>query len=390
MSFQPKLAVVHEWLDSYAGSEKVVEQLLHSFPQADLYALVDFLAAKDRGMLLGHEVHTSFIQKLPLARRLFRNYLPLMPLAVEQFDLADYDVILSSNHAVAKGVLTRNDQLHISYVHTPIRYAWDLHHQYLREAKLTWGLQSLIARLTLHYLRLWDRASADRVDVFVANSRYVAARIEKTYRRDAHVIYPPVDVDGFTFQERKEDFYLTASRLVPYKRVDVIVEAFRLMPSRKLVVIGDGPQLSRLKKRATANIELLGYQDGATLQAHMASARAFVFAADEDFGIMPVEAQACGTPVIALGRGGAKETVIAGQTGCFFESQTPEAIVSAVEQFESESFDPYRIRVNAERFSIPRFRREIEELVSREYEQFQARWRGLSVVSLEREKAARA
>ena len=390
MHSAPKLAVIHEWLDSYAGSEKVVEQLLQSFPQADLYALVDFLAPKDRGMLFGREVHTSFIQKLPLARRLFRNYLPLMPLAVEQFDLADYDVILSSNHAVAKGVLTRNDQLHISYVHTPIRYAWDLHHQYLREAKLTWGLRSLIARLTLHYLRLWDRASADRVDVFVANSRYVAARIEKTYRRDAHVIYPPVDVDRFTFQERKEDFYLAASRLVPYKRVDVIVEAFRLMPSRKLVVIGDGPQLSRLKKRATANIELLGYQDGATLQAHMASARAFVFAADEDFGIMPVEAQACGTPVIALGRGGAKETVIAGQTGCFFESQTPEAIVSAVEQFESESFDPYLIRANAERFSIPRFRREIEELVSREYEQFQARWRRLSVIAPDLEHAARA
>ncbi|MGI8979891.1 MAG: glycosyltransferase family 4 protein [Pirellulaceae bacterium] len=390
MHSAPKLAVIHEWLDSYAGSEKVVEQLLHSFPQAELYSLVDFLAAKDRSMLLGHEVHTSFIQRLPLARRLFRNYLPLMPLAVEQFDLADFDVVLSSSHAVAKGVLTRNDQLHISYVHTPIRYAWDLHHQYLREAKLTWGLRSLIARLTLHYLRLWDRASADRVDVFVANSRYVAARIEKTYRRDAQVIYPPVDVDRFTFQERKEDFYLAASRLVPYKRVDVIVEAFRLMPSRKLVVIGDGPQFSRLKKRATANIELLGYQAGATLQAHMASARAFVFAADEDFGIMPVEAQACGTPVIALGRGGAKETVIAGQTGCFFESQTPAAIVSAVEQFESESFDPYLIRANAERFSTPRFGREIEELVSREYEQFQARWRGLTVVAPEREQEARA
>ncbi len=390
MSSTPKLAVVHEWLDSFAGSEKVVEQILCSFPQADLYALVDFLAAKDRGMLAGREVRTSFIQKLPLARRHFRNYLPLMPLAVEQFDLADYEVILSSNHAVAKGVLTRNDQLHISYVHTPIRYAWDLHHQYLRESKLTWGLRSIIARLTLHYLRLWDRASADRVDVFVANSRYVAARIEKTYRRDAQVIYPPVDVDRFTFQERKEDFYLAASRLVPYKRVDVIVEAFRLMPSRKLVVIGDGPQLSRLKKRATANIELMGYQDNATLQSHMASARAFVFAADEDFGIMPVEAQACGTPVIALGRGGAKESVVAGQTGCFFDSQTPEAIVSAVEHFESESFDPYLIRAHAERFSIPRFRRELKELVSREYEQFRARWNGLSVIAPEQEQAARA
>lgn len=386
----PKLAVVHEWLDSFAGSEKVVEQLLHCFPQADLYTLVDFMAAKDRGMLAGREVHTSFLQKLPLARRLFRNFLPLMPLAIEQFDLAGYDMILSSNHAVAKGVLTRNDQLHISYVHSPIRYAWDLHHQYLRESKLTWGLRSLIARLTLHYLRLWDRAAADRVDVFVANSRYVAARIEKTYRREAQVIYPPVDVDRFKFQERKEDFYLAASRLVPYKRVDAIVEAFRLMPSRKLVVIGDGPQLSRIKKRATANVEVMGHQDNATLQSHMASARAFVFAADEDFGIMPVEAQACGTPVIALGRGGAKETVISGRTGCFFDSQEPAAIVSAVEQFESESFDPYHIRANAERFGIPRFRCEIEDLVSREYEQFQARWKGLAVVSPEQDKAARA
>ena len=390
MSSTPKLAVIHEWLDSYAGSEKVVEQMLRCFPDAELYALVDFLAAKDRGMLGSREVHTSFIQNLPLARRLFRNYLPLMPLAVEQFDLADYDVILSSSHAVAKGVLTRNDQLHISYVHSPIRYAWDLHHQYLRESKLTWGLRSLIARLALHYLRLWDRASADRVDVFVANSRYVAARIEKTYRREAQVIYPPVDVDRFQFQDRKEDFYLAASRLVPYKRVDVIVEAFRLMPSRKLVVIGDGPQLKRLKKRVTPNIELMGYQDNATLHAHMASARAFVFAADEDFGIMPVEAQACGTPVIALGRGGAKETVVAGRTGCFFESQTPEAIVSAVEQFESESFDPYLIRAHAERFSTLRFRREIEDLVSREYEQFRARWNGLSVIAPEQEQAARA
>lgn len=390
MNSQPKIAVIHEWLESYAGSERVVEQFLHSFPQSQLYALVDFLAAKDREMLLGRQVRTSFIQKLPLARRLFRNYLPLMPLAVEQFDLSDYDVVLSSNHAIAKGVLTRNDQLHISYVHTPIRYAWDLHHQYLREAKLTWGLRSIIARMILHYMRLWDGAAADRVDVFVANSRYVAARIEKTYRREAQVIYPPVDVEGFKLCERKEDFYLAASRLVPYKRVDVIVEAFRLMPQRKLMVIGDGPQFSRLKKRATPNIELLGYQDGGSLRAKMGAARAFLFAADEDFGIMPVEAQACGTPVIALGRGGARETVIDGITGVFFDSQTPQAIVTAVERFESEQLDPCRIRQNAERFSVHRFRREIQELVGREYDLFQARWRGLSVVAPPQERAALA
>jgi len=371
------LAIVHEWLATYAGSERVVEQMLQVFPAADLFAVVDFLPASDRGMLGGRPVQTSFIQRLPFARRWFRGYLPLMPLAVEQWNLAAYDVILSSSHAVAKGVLTRADQLHISYVHTPLRYAWDLQHEYLEPSGLRWGLKSLLARAMLHYLRLWDRAATDRVDVLVANSRYVARRIEKTYRRTAQVLYPPVDTERFRPGSSRGDFYLAASRLVPYKRIDLVVEAFRQMPGRKLVVVGDGPERAKIAARATPNIEVVGYQQDDALLAYLQSARALVFPADEDFGILPVEAQACGTPVIAFGRGGALETVIDGQTGLFFREQTAVAIVAAVEQFESRAaeFDADLIRFSAERFSVARFRRELAELVGREWERFR---RGLS------------
>ncbi|MDX1948206.1 MAG: glycosyltransferase family 4 protein [Pirellulaceae bacterium] len=374
MNSTPHIAVVHEWLATYAGSEKVVEQMLATYPAADLWSIVDFLPAKDRAMLGGRDVRTSFLQRLPFARRAFRAYLPLMPLAVEQFDLDRYDVVLSSNHAVAKGVLTRADQLHISYVHTPIRYAWDLQHQYLREAKLGWGPRGLLARAALHYLRLWDRAAADRVDLFVANSRYVARRIEKTYRRPAEVIYPPVDIERFTLGGERDDYYLAASRLVPYKRIDLIVEAFRNMPGKKLVVIGDGPDFQKIAAKRPPNVELLGYQDGPTLVRHLQTARALVFAADEDFGILPVEAQACGTPVIAYGRGGATETVLDGESGLLFAEQTPAAIVAAVERFERwpAPFEAERIRANAERFSIARFRAELAELVERRWRAFQA------------------
>ena len=372
MNANPTIAVVHEWLATYAGSERVVEQMLQVYPAADLLAVVDFLPKKDRAMLGGRKVRTSFIQRLPLARRCFRAYLPLMPLAVEQFDLDRYDVVLSSSHAVAKGVLTRADQLHISYVHTPVRYAWDLQHQYLRDAKLAWGLRSMLARAILHYLRLWDRVAADRVDVFVANSQYVARRIEKTYRRPAQVLYPPVDIERFTLGGERDDYYLAASRMVPYKRIDLIVEAFRRMPQRKLVVIGEGPDYKKIAARATPNVELLGYQDGPTLVRHLQTARALVFAADEDFGILPVEAQACGTPVIAYGRGGVTETVLDRETGLFFPEQTAESIVAAVEQFEALSvpLDPLLIRENAERFSVSRFQQELADLVSREWSRF--------------------
>jgi len=367
------VGIVHEWLASYAGSEKVVEQMLEVFPTAEIYALVDFLPEKDRAWLAGHKINTSFIQRLPFARRKFRGYLPFMPLAIEQFDLATHDVVVSSNHAVAKGVITRADQLHISYVHTPIRYAWDLKDQYLREAGLTWGMRSMIVRMIMHYIRRWDVAAASRVDKFVANSHYVARRIAKTYRREAEVIYPPVDLDAYPFCEQKEDFYITASRLVPYKKVDLIVDAFT-QNGLPLMVIGDGPDLKKIAKRAGKNVTMLGYKSQDKMTELMQRAKAFVFAADEDFGITPVEAQACGTPVIAYGRGGVTETVVAGETGMFFNEQTPASLNAAIERFESmaTTFEPELIRKHAERFGIERFRREMRELVEREWEKFQA------------------
>src|SRR5438067_4734958 len=346
--------------------------MLRVFPQADLFAIVGFLPPRHRRMLGRRRLQPSFIQRLPFARRAFRAYLPLMPLAVEQFDLNRYDIVLSSSHAVAKGVLTRADQLHISYVHTPMRYAWDLQHEYLRSGGLLSGLRNLFARPILHYLRLWDRLAADRVDAFVANSEYVARRIQKTYRRPAEVIYPPVDVERFSLHENKDDFYLAASRMVPYKRIDVIVEAFRQMPERRLVVIGDGPEYKRIARRVTPNIKLLGYQDNAALTSHLQRAKSLVFAADEDFGILPVEAQACGTPVIAYGRGGALETIIDGETGLFFSEQTPDSIIAAIDRFESQPplCDPAAIRQHALQFSTSRFCQELSDFVSRAWTEF--------------------
>jgi len=354
-----KVAVVHEWLVNCAGSEKVVEQILQLYPQADLFALVDFLADDERGFLGGRRAKTSFIQRMPRARQSFRSYLPLMPLAIEQFDLSAYDLVISSSHAVAKGVITGPDQVHVSYVHTPIRYAWDLQHQYLRESGLSSGFKSWIARAALHYVRQWDTRTANGVDSFLANSAYVGRRIRKAYRRDSTVLYPPVDVARFALHKRKDDFYLTASRMVPYKRMPMIVEAFAAMPERKLVVIGDGAEFDRVKAAArdAPNISVLGFQSNAVLVDHMSRARAFVFAAEEDFGITPVEAQACGTPVIAYGSGGALETVVDStdtgvRTGVFFHEQTPKALREAIEDFERRgAFVPEVCRANAMRFS---------------------------------------
>lgn len=368
-----RVALVADWLVTYAGSERVLEQILLAMPQAELYALVDFLRDSDRDCLQGRAVSTSFLQGLPFAKKHYQKYLPLMPLAAEQHDVSAYDVVVSSSHAVAKGVLTGPDQLHISYVHSPIRYAWDLQHQYLREAGLTRGLKAWLARLILHYIRLWDMRTAYGVDHFIANSQFIARRIHKVYRREATVIYPPVAVDAFPLCEDKDNFFLTASRMVPYKRMDLIVEAFTAMPDKKLVVVGDGPEFEKVKSKAGPNIELLGYQSFATLKDLMQRAKAFVFAAEEDFGIAPVEAQACGTPVLAFGKGGARETVVDGQTGLFFPAQTVEALKAAVRRFEAmpESFDPAVIRSNALRFSEERFRRELTDFVSEKWAEFQ-------------------
>ncbi len=372
-AFSPRVAIVHEWFEGYAGSERCVEQFLKLFPNSDVHALVDFLDDRHRYILQGRPVKTSFIQRLPWAKSKFRSYLPFMPLAVEQFDVTNCDIIISSSHAVAKGVVSRGDQFHLSYVHTPIRYAWDMQHEYLREGNLHTGLRGMVARLVLHYLRMWDRAAADRVDVFVANSRFVAQRIRKTYRRPAHVIYPPVAVSQFKFQPRKDDYYVTASRMVPYKKIDVLVAAFKLLPDRKFVVIGDGPESDRIRKLAPPNVEFAGFLTEEDLHERVGNARAFLFAAEEDFGIAPVEAQACGTPVIALGRGGALESVVDGVTGLFYAEQTPESVAAAVRRFEANqaNFEPEVIRQHSEKFSEERFRREFLQLLEEEYDLFQ-------------------
>lgn len=361
-----KVAIIHDWLTSYAGSEKVLEQMIQIFPEAEIYSLVDFMPEKDRGFLQGKEVHTSFIQKLPLAKKQYRQYLPFMPLAIEQFDLSSYDLILSSSHAVAKGVITGPDQLHISYVHSPIRYAWDMQPQYLKESGLQKGLKGAMAKIILSRIRLWDYRTSNGVDHFVANSQFIANRIWKVYRREASVIYPPVNVSAFTAREDKEDFYLTASRMVPYKKMDMIAEAFAQMPDKKLVIIGDGPDMEKVRKHESSNIRILGYQPDHVLVDHMQRAQAFVFAAEEDFGITPVEAQACGTPVIAYGKGGALETVKGldeiAPTGVFYDQQSPKAIIDAVQRFESEKAKilPANCRKNAMRFSPEVFRQNLQ------------------------------
>ena len=360
-----KVAFVHDWLVDKGGAENALTAMLELWPDAPVYTLVYDRHGPCQAFLDGHQVNTSFLQKLPQATRQYRSFLPLMPLAIEQFDLSAYDIIISNSYAVAKGVLTGPDHLHISYCCSPIRYAWDLQHQYLREARLDRGAKSMLARLLLHYIRLWDTRTANGVDEFIAISKFIERRVWKTYRREAAIIYPPVDVNKFELHEQKENFYLTASRMVPYKRMDLIVEAFSRMPDKRLVVIGDGPDFKKIQARAKSNVELLGYQSFDILKNHMQRAKAFIFAAEEDFGIVPVEAQACGTPVIAYGKGGALETVIDRKTGLFFQEQSVESLQDAVRRFEKGSyhFEPLLLRHNAEQFSKERFQQEFQEFV---------------------------
>lgn len=353
-----RVAIVHDWLVVQGGAEKVLDALLQAFPQAELFTLVDFLPPEQRGRIAQHQVHTSLIQRLPLARRHYRHYLPWMPYAIEQFDLRDFDLVISSSHAVAKGVLTHPGQRHVCYCHTPMRYAWDMKEAYLHDAAFPQPVEWLVRR-TLKRLRQWDYFTASQVDHFIANSANVAQRIAKYYRREAVVIHPPVDIDAFPLNTGpRDDYYLAASRMVPYKRLDLIIETFRRDGRRRLKVVGDGPERKRLEKLAAgcANIELLGYQPNARLTELMAQARAFVFAAEEDFGIMPLEAQACGTPVIAYGRGGALETVRGAETGeqatgVFFKHQNADSLQAAVEQFEALSFAPQAFGQQVQRFT---------------------------------------
>jgi len=358
-----RVAIVHDWLVVDGGAEKVLRAILDIYPNADIFSLVDFLNDRDRSAILdGKSVKTSFLQKLPFAKKHFRNYLPLFPKAIESFDLSAYDIIISSSWAVAKGVKKSNNQVHISYCYTPIRYAWDLYDEYTSNLKQP---KKFLVQKTLKYIIRWDIETLDRVDYFIADSRFVQDRIKRIYNRDSIVIYPPVDIDSFKLHRDKKDFYLTASRLVPYKKTRLIVEAFNLMPNKKLIVIGDGEEYNYIKSIAKSNIEVLGYQDREKMISYMQQAKAFIYAAIEDFGIVPIEAMACGTPVIALDDGGTKETVIDKVTGVHFAYQTKESIIEAIDKFQEVKFNYHNIREHSIKYT--KFKKELFEFISTIY-----------------------
>lgn len=368
-----KVAIIQEWLVTIGGSDKVVKAIADVFPDADIYTLVAKKEVCDELGINWNKVHTSFIQKMPLAAKKHRAYLPLFPFAIEQFDLRGYDVIISSSHCVAKGVLTKADQLHICYCHSPIRYVWDMYNEYLEEANLTKGLKGWLVRYLLHRIRKWDMLSSFRVDYYISNSDYVGQRIKETYRRESTTIHPNIDITNFEYCGQKENFYLASSRLVSYKKIDIIIEAFNRMPEKKLIVIGGGPNLKKYKEMAKENVTVMGYQPFNILKEKMQKAKAFIFAADEDFGMIPIEAEACGTPVIAYGHGGSLETVSEGRTGLFFQEQTPESIMKAITDFEALGNTPFNYetcRKWAESFSEERFKKEIKEFVDSKYKEF--------------------
>jgi len=353
-----KIAIIHDWLVTNAGAEKVLKNIIDIYPNADIFSLVDFLNEKNRKDVINEKiVKTSFIQKLPFAENYFRNYLPLFSKAIESFDLSSYDLIISSSWAVAKGVKTTPSQIHISYCHTPIRYAWDLYDEYTSNIKQP---KKFLVEQTLKRLRKWDIKTLARVDFFIANSKFVQKRIDKTYKRKSTVIYPPVNTNKFILNENKEDYYLTACRLVPYKKTKLIVEAFNQMPNKKLIVIGNGEEYKLIKKIAKENIRLIGYQEFDEMIKYMQKARAFVYAAIEDFGIVPIEAQSCGTPVIALNDGGTAETVIDGVNGVHFQKQTCEDIIDAIKRFELMDFDYKKISLLSKKYSEERFKKEFK------------------------------
>lgn len=374
MSKIPSIAIVCDWLESYAGAERVIEEIINIFPQAEIFAVVDFVAKEDREFLKGKSVQTTFIQKLPFARKFYRHYLPLMPFAIEQLDLRNHDIIISSSHAVAKGIITSPDQIHVSYIHSPLRYAWDMQNEYLEQSGISSGIKSWLIRYFLHKIRIWDVTSAQRVDHIIANSRFIAKRIKKVYNRAADVIYPPVDIS--TFQpgtNNRKNYYITVSRLVGYKKTELIIDAFRNLPDEKIIIVGDGPEKKKLMENLPGNVTLLGFQPQEKITSLLQEAKAFIFAAREDFGIAPVEAQACGTPVIAFNAGGAMETIVnidrENPTGILFELQNKESIINAIQIFNknSEKITPENCRNQAEKFSSATFRKNMKNYIEKSW-----------------------
>jgi glycosyltransferase involved in cell wall biosynthesis len=381
---QIKVAIVHDFLYVYGGAERVLKAILSTFPYADVFSLFDVLSDENRSKIgLTKSASTTFLQRMPMIKTRHRIYMPLMPIAIEQLDLSGYDLIISSSYAVAKGVITGPDQLHISYIHSPMRYAWDLQHQYLKESNKNKGLKGLIARSLLHQMRMWDVRTAHGPNLLLANSQFVARRIHKIYGRDADVMYPPVDVPQTLIADKQynynvQPYFLTASRLVPYKNIHLIAEAFAQLPQHRLIIAGDGPDLARIKGVSGANVEFAGYISDDELKTKMRHASAFVFAAEEDFGIVPIEAQAQGTPVIALGKGGLRETIITTgerRTGMFFNTSSPLDIAETIKNFvtQQSKFKASDCHANALRFSEIRFKQDFSEYVTTEYERFKMR-----------------
>ncbi|HEY4662923.1 MAG TPA: glycosyltransferase [Candidatus Humimicrobiaceae bacterium] len=364
-----KIALVHYWLTGMRGGEKVVESICNLFPDMDIFTLV-YDKRKIADSINKHKIFTSFIQKLPFSRKKYQNYLPLMPVAIEQFNLSGYDIVISSESGIAKGVLTKPETCHFCYCHTPMRYLWNMYFDYLEHEKLGF-LKRKAVKLFFNYLRVWDLATASRVDYFISNSNNVRKRILKYYRRDSEVIYPPVDVEGMIFEDKKQDYYLIVSQLVSYKRIDLAVKAFNEL-KKELIIIGEGPEFKKLKRMADSNIKFLGWQDGEILKQYYSNAKAFIFPGEEDFGITAVEAQASGTPVIGFGRGGLLETVSEGETGIFFYKQEYKDLIDAVIAFESCSgkFDNHKIRENALRFSRTRFENDLKKFLEEKYQEY--------------------
>ena len=363
-------AIIHEWLVTLAGAESVLESIHKLYP-GRIYTLFHDPEGVKGSQWERPDIRTSMLQRLPFAAKHHRLFLPLFPMAIEQFDLRAHDLIISSSYAVAKGVLNSSEQLHICYCHSPMRYIWDLTFEYLEASGITHGLKSFLVRSIFHYIRMWDTISAMRVNEFVANSYYIANRIQKCYNRPAKVIYPPVDVDRFSISPKRDHYFITISRLVPYKRIDVIIQAFNQL-KLPLLIIGDGPLRKMLEKTAEKNITFLGQLPPKELDEYLKNARAFIFSAEEDFGIVNVEAQACGVPVIAFGRGGALETVEQDITGIFFYRQEPQCIIDAVHEFlaKEDRFDPELIRANAKRFPRSRFEYEFKKFVDETWAEF--------------------
>ncbi len=355
-----KIALVHDWLTGMRGGEKCLEVLCELFPDAPIYTLLHNKGAMSP-LIESKKIFTSFIDNLPAKEKQYRKYLPLFPFAIAQFDLSEYDLVISMSHAVAKNVRVRNDALHICYCFTPMRYVWDMYEQYFGKGKTGFVTRTAM-KIVAPLLRWWDVKTSARVTTFIAISEEVRRRIRKHYSRDSAMIYPPVDTEQFQLSNNEENFYLIVSALVPYKRVDLAVDVFNTN-GEKLIIAGTGPESEKLKSKAKSNIEFLGWRSDEELAQLYSRCKALIFPGEEDFGIVPLEAMACGKPVIAYGKGGALETVIDGKTGIFFNDQTIGSLDSAVKKFHTISFDQQFIRRHSLKFSRSIYKQTMKDFI---------------------------